>query len=245
MSATSGDDLLATAVAAHGGPARWREVREVTARLRSGGLALAARGRPRAFRAYEARILTAEPRVVIAPYPRPGLRGVFEARAVRIETEAGATLARREDPRAAFAGLRRALWWDPLDALHFAGYALWNYFTLPFLLLRDGFVLRELPAWEEAGERRRRLHVTFPPDVPTHSREQVLHFDAAGLLRRHDYTAEVFGGWAHAAHYATGHRAFAGLVVPTRRRVYPRRRDGRARPFPTLVWIDVDDVRLA
>ena len=40
MSATSGDDLLATAVAAHGGRARWREVREITARLRSGGLAL-------------------------------------------------------------------------------------------------------------------------------------------------------------------------------------------------------------
>src|SRR3990172_141469 len=46
MSATSGDDLLATAVAAHRGPARWREVREVTARLRSGGLALPAAPRP-------------------------------------------------------------------------------------------------------------------------------------------------------------------------------------------------------
>jgi hypothetical protein len=29
---------------------------------------------------------------------------------------------------------------------------------------------------------------------------------------RHDYTAEVFGGWAKAAHYYFDHREFGGLV---------------------------------
>lgn len=31
-------------------------------------------------------------------------------------------------------------------------------------------------------------------------------------------------------------------VLPTRRRVLPRTGSGRPRPFPTLVWIEVDDV---
>ncbi len=236
--------LLDAVLEAHGGLERWRGVREIAARLRSGGFALASRGKPRAFRAYEARIATAEPRVVLAPYPKAGRRGIFEAGMVRIESEAGEVLARREDPRAAFGGLRRAVWWDRLDALHFAGYALWNYFCAPFLFRHPGVTAREGEPWEEGGERWRRLHVTFPPGLPTHSREQVFYFDAAGLLRRHDYTAEVFGGWARAAHYTAAHRRFDGLVVPTRRRVYPRRRDNRPRPFPTLVWIDVDDVRI-
>lgn len=238
-------DLLTAVLEAHGGVARWRSVSEIRARLGSGGVALATKWKPRAFRAYEATITTAEPRVVIAPYPGPGRRGVFEAAAVSIESEAGAVLARRENPRALFRGLRRKLWWDHLDALHFAGYALWNYFTAPFLFLSPGVAAHEIEPWEEGRERWRRLHVTFPPGLPTHSREQVFYFDAAGLLRRHDYTAEVFGGWATAAHYSSAHRTFSGLVFPTRRRVYPRRADGRPRPFPTLVWIDVDDVQVA
>lgn len=238
-------DLLTMALEAHGGVARWQRAHAITARLRSGGVALASKWKPRAFRAYEATITTAEPRVVIAPYPGPGRRGVFEAAAVSIESDAGAVLARRENPRALFRGFRRTLWWDHLDALHFAGYALWNYFTAPFLFLSPGIAVREIEPWEEGGERWRRLHVTFPPGLPTHSREQVFYFDAAGLLRRHDYTAEVFGGWARAAHYSAAHRTFSGLVLPTRRRVYPRRADGRPRPFPTLVWIDVDDARVA
>ncbi len=238
-------DLLTLALDTAGGLARWHSVREIRARLRSGGFALAARGRPRAFARYEATIATDAPRVVIAPYPRPGARGIFEAGLVRIESEAGETLALRENPRALFTGWRRKLWWDALDALHFAGYALWNYFNAPFILGRPGFETAELEPWEEGGERWRRLRVRFPSVVPTHSREQVFYFDAAGRLRRHDYTAEVFGGWARAAHYCTDHRDFGGLLLPTRRRVYPRRRDGRPRPFPTLVWIDVDDVHLS
>jgi hypothetical protein len=35
---------------------------------------------------------------------------------------------------------------------------------------------------------------------------------------------------------------FDGLVIPTRRRVYPRRSDGRPRSRPVLVWIDVKNV---
>jgi hypothetical protein len=66
--------------------------------------------------------------------------------------------------------------------------------------------------------------------------------DGEGRLRRHDYTAEVIGSYARAAHYSEDHRWVDGLLVPHRRRVYPRRRDGRPLGFPTLIWIDIDAV---
>ncbi len=236
--------LVHESVEAHGGLARWQAVREVRARCRSGGLALASRLQPRAFSRYEVRISTAEPRAVVSPFPRAGRRGVFTGDTVRIESESGVTLAERRHARAAFAGFRRKIWWDALDALHFGGYALWNYFCAPFLLLRPGFVLEELPSWEERGERWRRLRVLFPPAVPTHCREQVYYFDAGGLVRRLDYTAEVFGRWARAAHYCHDHRDAGGIIAPRRRRVVPRALSGRPRSGPTLVWIEVDDVAL-
>jgi hypothetical protein len=56
---------------------------------------------------------------------------------------------------------------------------------------------------------------------------------------RLDYTAEVFGQWAKAAHYCWDHKNFSGLIVPTRRRVFPRTSDAHPRTFPTLVWIEL------
>jgi hypothetical protein len=34
----------------------------------------------------------------------------------------------------AFASLRHKLWWDRLDILYFAAYAIWTYVSTPFLL---------------------------------------------------------------------------------------------------------------
>lgn len=235
-------ELLELALEGHGGLDRWRSAREVVARVSAGGFALRSKFRS-GFRAVEQRASTTEPRLVITPYPGPGRRGVLEGERVRIETDGGGVVAERTDPRPFFRG-RRNLWWDDLDVLYFAGYAMWNYLGAPFLLTRPGFELREVEPWEEEGDRWRRLHVTFPPDVPTHSREQVFYFDDRGLLRRLDYTAEVFGSWARAAHYCFDHRDFGGLVVPTRRRVTPRRRNGDPLAHPVLVWIWVGDVRL-
>jgi hypothetical protein len=237
------DELLATALEAHGGADRWVRIDEVVLDVRSGGFAPLVKGRRREIARYRGRFSTREPRAVLDPYPRPGQRGLFERDEVRIESEDGRVLERRPDPRSRF-GLRRKLWWDHLDMLHFAGYAMWNYACAPFLLAGEGFESREIEPWDEDGERWRRLAVRFPPTIPTHSREQVFHFDASGRLRRHDYTAEVFGGWAKAAHYCDEHREFGGIVFPTRRRVYPRSRSGRPRPVPLLVRIDIDSAEL-
>ncbi len=230
-------------VAAHGGLEMWERASEISARVSSGGFAFAMRFQGSAIRDVEAVISTREQHVTFAPYPRAGQRGVLEQDgSVRIETDSGELVEAREDARSAFRDVRHKLWWDRLDILYFGAYAMWTYISTPFVFTRDDYQVREIDPWEERGERFRRLAVTFPNDIHTHSREQVFYIDTNGLIRRHDYTAEPFGGWAKAAHYCLDHQAFDGLTVPTRRRVYPRKRDNRSRRRPLLVWIDVSGV---
>ena len=62
-----------------------------------------------------------------------------------------------------------------------------------------------------------------------------------GLLRRHDYDAEVLGG-SPAAHYAHEYHQISGIMVPTRRNVLLRTPDGTAAPEPLIVTIELRDV---
>ena len=240
----TGIGLARAAIEAHGGTERWRRVRELVVRLRSGGFALAARWQRNAFREYEARISVGESRLLAHPYGGAGRTGVFEHGNVRIVSAKQTLVEERLDARAYFGRFRRRIWWDRCDALFFGAYAIWNYFQIPFLFERDGFELTELESWREQGETWRRLRAVFPPDVPTHSQIQDFYFDSSFRLRRHDYTAEVFGSWARAAHYCLEQRTYSGLVFACKRRVFPRKADNQSRGFPTLVWIDVDDVQV-
>jgi hypothetical protein len=230
--------LLARAIAAHGGAERWAQIGTLHAHLRSGGAAYAMRLR-RAPLDLRLRIDTREPRTAIEDYPRPGLRGVFTPERVWIEdASSGSVLDERDDPRHAFRAVsKRAVRWDDLDLLYFAGYASWNYLTAPFLLAWPGVELTE--------RADNRLDVVFPADIPTHSREQLFYFDDDGLLRRLDYTAEVFGRWARAVQTCEGHREFGGIVAPTRIRIVPRGPGDRPLPGPTLIWIELLDLRPA
>jgi hypothetical protein len=233
-------ELVEQAIAAHGGAELWEGADEVSITISSGGLAFASKLQGHAVRDVQARVSTSGQRVTLTPYRKLGQRGVLEQDGtVRIETDGGELVQTRANARDAFADLRHKLWWDRLDILYFATYAIWTYVSTPFVLTRQDYELRELDPWEEGGERWRRLAVRFPEHVHTHSREQVFYVDGRGLIRRHDYTAEPIGGWARAAHYCLDHSPFDGLVVPTRRRVYPRRADNRHREHPRLVWIDV------
>jgi hypothetical protein len=238
------DELLAEAIEAHGGAA-FDVATEVTARVHCGGVAFPTRFQRGALSNFSGTVSTKKPHVVISPYPGPGRRGVFDGGAVRIETDSGAVVAERADPRPAFRSLRHNVWWDDLDLLYFGGYALWGYVNAPFMLRRDGFEISEAESWREDGETWRGLRVRFPDNVPAHSREQTYYFDDRGLLRRNDYTAEVFGGWAKAAHYCWDHERFDGVVVPTRRRAMPRRRNGKPLRRVALVSIAIDDFALS
>ena len=237
--------LLDQVLEAHGGRERWAAARRIAARVRSGGLLVRTRfpGRGRTDYRIEAEVGAAT--ATATPFPQPGRRGVFDRGEARIETEGGELIETRSDPRSHFfgrAGLRRNLRWDPLDATYFAGYALWNYLNTPYLLAREDVRTRELGPWDAGGRCWRRLAADFPTTLHTHSPSQVFYFDERGLLRRHDYVAEVVGGWARAAHMCDQHVEAGGLVFPTRRWVRPRGPADRALPGPTLVSLAISEL---
>jgi hypothetical protein len=237
--------LLDEVLEAHGGAERWKAVRRVHARARSGGFLLRSRVPGTRFADYDLTVDLDERRTVFDPFPEPGIRGVFERGEARLERGDGEVIASRSDPRSAFfgrSGLRRNLRWDPLDATYFAGYAMWNYLSFPALLLRQDIEVTEAAPWRFDGEELRRLEARFPDGLDTHSPDQTFYFDTRRLLRRHDYVADVVGGWAKAAHMCADHVQADGLMFPTRRWVRPIGPRNRALPFPTMVWIRITDL---
>jgi hypothetical protein len=80
-----------------------------------------------------------------------GMVRVLEGGDVRLETSYGQVLASRGNARSLFPGGRRAFWWDRLDQMYFAGYALWNYLVFSALLLREDIVWKAISAWSLEG----------------------------------------------------------------------------------------------
>lgn len=235
--------LAEEVIKAYGGLELWNRLQAIRVRLAFGGFGFRAKLLKVPVRG-EMLVERTGQRVTFQPYPGPDRRGVFEGSRVRIESLDGTVFCERSQPRLAFRDFRHLFWWDALDLLYFAGQAGWTYFCVPFVLKDPGYELREGDPFRDSDETWRRLHVKFPAGIHTHCREQVFYIDDRGLIRRHDYIAEPFGSLAKAAHYPSEYRDFGGMVVPTRRRVYPRRVDGRPRRHPILVWIDVEDVTL-
>jgi hypothetical protein len=62
--------------------------------------------------------------------------------------------------------------------------------------------------------------VTYPDEVPAHTKVQKLYFGEDLVLTRLDYVADVLGGVA--APYCYDHAPIDGLVFPTLRRVVRR-----------------------
>jgi len=222
---------------AHGGLDYWRSLSSLDVELSAWGFLFTAK-RVAPQRHARLTIDTRQPRVVLHDYPVAGHRAVLDGgRRVEILDGAGAVLDARSNPREAFSH-GRLLHWDAIDFAYFCGYAMWNYLTLPFLLSNPAVTVTA-PEPHRAGTH---LQVTYPDDIPTHSRTQELYFDESGRLVRHDYTAEVVGSWARAGHLCRDYRRFGELWLPTTRRVYPRGPFGRPLPLPTLVAIDIHHV---
>jgi hypothetical protein len=175
--------------------------------------------------------------VELAPFKAAGTLGIYEPGLTTIRTSDGRVLESRQDPRASFAGHQLKTPWSDLQMLYFRGYAAWTYLTAPFLLKEPGFVTKEIEPWSEDGEAWRRLEVTFPASVPSHSTRQIFYFDAQGLLRRHDYSVDIIGGSA-SAHYVYDHQEVGGIIFPTRRRVYAYGPDNK--PFLDRIAVSID-----
>jgi hypothetical protein len=224
------------ALDAYGGAARWKSASTLRVVLSASGVAFRLKWQPALVRARQEHAVH-EPRVRCAGIDRAGNIGILEGPDVRLEAPDGRPLGARLDARSFFGPGRRLLWWDALDQTYFACYAAWNYFTLPALLLREDI------GWTEPAPGV--LEARFPPHLPTHSPAQRFRFDpATGLLVQHDYTAEIIGGWAHAARVVLEHGRQGGVAFPRRMRITPRSGDGTPRRFPVLVAVEAHELEL-
>ncbi|WP_176590360.1 hypothetical protein [Sphingobium sp. EM0848] len=237
------NDLLAYAVQAHGGLDRWNAFTTLEAHLSIDGAIWDVKQQSGLLRNKHVEIDTHKERLAIVPFLQPDLRTIFVPQRLALENAEGKIIEAWDHPEGAFAGHARETPWEPLHAAYFASEALWTYLTSPFLYTYPGFESEEIEPWHENGETWRRLKVTFPDTVKSHTKTQITHFGPDGLMRRHDYVVDVLGR-ARGANYPSDYRAFQGIMMPTRRRVYAYDDAMRKVPDPLLVSIDFDTIRL-
>lgn len=239
------DALLASVLAAHGGRERWSVVKTLNVHLSLGGPFWAAKGWPDVLIDETIDLDARREHLVYTPFTAPDRRSVFDVDPERltIQSTGGHLVEQRADPRASFAGYDVSTRWDAVQVAYFSSYALWNYLTTPFLFTYPGVQAHEIEPWQEEGETWRRLHVTFPPTVATHSPEQIFYYDADFMQRRMDYIVQVNGD-AMVAHYSSSPKTFDGLVFPTQRLVYRRGPDGTADRSRAFITIDIADITM-
>lgn len=234
--------LLDLAIKAHGGLERWNKVKAIKVAASITGAIWFVKSKGDFLKNV---VLTAETRAerLVVDFPGQDKRAVFEPSRIVIETANGTLIEARDDPEKSFAGQQRETPWDDIDVAYFVGEALWTYLNTPFLYTHDGFATEEIPSIQVEGETWRRLKVTFPDNVKSHTRQQISCFGPDGLLRRHDYTVDILGG-ATGLNYASDYRDVNGIMVPTKRRVYAYEGDYQLVKEPLLVAIDMGAITL-
>lgn len=236
------NDLLDTAVAAHGGLDRWNAITSITVDASVTGALWSLKNQDDALKDVRFEVDTTRQRLTL-DFTGQDKRAVFEPGRVVLQRRDGTLIDSRDDPERSFDGHQLQTPWDDIHLAYFTGEALWTYLTVPFLYTRPGFATEEIAPVESDGETWRRLHVTFPDHIKTHTRRQISCFGPDGLLRRHDFTIDVLGG-ATGLLYATGHRDVDGITIPTTRRGYAWHDDYQLVPDPLLVAIDMGDITI-
>ena len=234
------NNLLETALEAHGGLGRWNELTEVRVEASITGGIWYVKGKPDVLKDV---VMTADTKTerLVTDFPGQDKRSLFQPDCVVMEKVDGTLIEARTNPEESFAGQQRDTPWDDVQVAYFQGEALWTYLTAPFLYTYAGFQTEEIAPIQAEGETWRRLKVTFPAAVKSHTREQISCFGPDGLLRRHDYTVDILGG-ATGLNYASEYRDVGGIIVPTRRRVYAYEGDYVKVPEPILVAIDMGEI---
>jgi len=236
------NELLGGAVAAHGGLDRWNQVKSITVDASITGALLAIKNQADALKDVRLEVDTTRERLTV-DYTGQDKRSVFEPHRVVLQRRDGALVDTRDDPETSFDGHQLQTPWDDMHLAYFIGEALWTYLNTPFLYTRPGFVTEEIAPIEVDGETWRRLQVTFPDNIKSHTRQQISCFGPDGLLRRHDFTIDILGG-ATGLLYATGYRDVDGIIIPTTRRGYAWQGDYQIVPEPLLVAIDMGEITI-
>ncbi len=236
--------LLSKVIDAHGGMDRWRRYEKVEANIVTGGGFFALKGLIQDSDPRRMTVWLHEERSSVLPYGAADQRTMFTPERIAIEKLDGKVVAERRVPKDSFAGHQMNTPWDPLHRAYFNGEALWTYFTTPFLLAVGGVEVEEIEPWREGPEAWRVLRAWFPGAIETHSQIQDFFFDESFLLRRHDYSVNIAGGFA-ASQLTSGYVAVDGIRLPTKRRAYTRGPDRHPVPEMLMVSIDIDDVRFS
>jgi hypothetical protein len=237
------NDLLELAVKAHGGLERWNKVTSVKVAASITGAIWFVKSKGDVLKNVIMTIATKKERLT-TDFPGQDKRTIFEPARIVIEKTNGTLIDARDDPEKSFQGQQRETPWDDIHVAYFCGEALWTYLNTPFLYTHEGFATEEISSIQVGGETWRRLKVTFPDSVKSHSREQISCFGPDGLLRRHDYTVDILGG-ATGLNYASEYRDIDGIIVPTKRRIYAYEGDYQLVKEPLLVAIDMGEISLA
>jgi len=236
------NDLLESAIAAHGGIDRWSQVTAITVNASVNGALFHVKGKPDALKDVRFEADTKRQRLTM-DYVGQDKQSVFEPSRVVIQRRDGELIDARDEPEGSFGGHQLETPWDDIHLAYFTGEALWTYLNVPFLYSWPGFTTEEITPIEVDGETWRRLTVTFPEHVKSHTREQISCFGPDGLLRRHDFTIDILGG-ATGMLYATDNRNVDGIIIPTTRRGYAWQGDYQRIPEPLLVAIDMGEITM-
>ena len=236
--------LLNAIIEAHGGQRRWAEYEKVEASIVTGGGFFALKGLIQDPAPRRITVWLHEQRSSVTPYGSADQRTMFTPERIAIEKLDGRPVAERVAPRDSFAGHQMSTPWDPLHRAYFNGEALWTYLTTPFILAFEGVRVEERGTWHEESETWRVLRAYFPGSIETHSLVQDFYFDEDLMLRRHDYSVNIAGGFA-AAQLTSRPLEAGGIHLPTRRRAYTRGPDNRPILEMLMVSIDISDVRFA
>ena len=233
-------DLIEQTFAAHGGLEHFNQFSYLSAQLHQGGVLWGLKGKPTVLEDAHVRLDLRREWVSHGPFAPTANHSQFTPRRVTIESPDGAVVEQLDDPRASFDGYAMETPWSDSQVAYFAGYTMWTYLTSPFLLARAGVAAEEVDPWHEQGQTWRRLRVTFPPDIATHSTVQTFYIDSAGLLRRHDYEVDIQGS-NPAARYLLDPVTVSGIVLPTKMCIYPRNADNTVAEAPVIVSIDLSN----
>lgn len=233
-------DLVELMFDAHGGLDRFRQFAFLNARLRQGGVLWGLKGQPTVLQEATVRVDLNREWVSHWPFAPTDHRSQFTPKRVTIETPAGEVIEQLDEPRDSFAGYVMETPWSNAQVAYFAGYTMWTYLTSPFILARPGVIAEEVDPWTENGETWRRLRITFPQDIATHSTLQTFYVDETGLLRRHDYDVDIQGS-NPAARYLLEPVTVQGIVLPSKLRIFPRNDDNTAAAEPLIVSVDLSD----
>jgi hypothetical protein len=236
------NDLMELTIKAHGGMERWKQLKAVSAHLVNGGILWSIKGKAGMLDDTHVTVDLHREWASHAPFGAPNHHTSLEAERVAIEATDGTVIEELLHPRASFEGHTQETPWTNLQLAYFAGYAMWTYLTSPFTFTLAGYEVEEIEPWQENGETWRRLQVTFPPYIATHSKVQTFYIDKGGLIRRHDYDVEISGS-TPGANYPSGHTEVSGIIVPTKHLVYIRQPDLSPLKEPIIVSIELSDIK--